>query len=89
MLDFLTFVLENITATAERKQELKVAFAKQIGWTEKIKDENGKEIDNPVSFEEAFNKSIWEHIRQTCVAGQQKLDKEAAKPDDDFKDLLG
>jgi hypothetical protein len=31
---------------------------------------------------------LWEYIRQTCVAGQQKIRREQATADDDFGDLL-
>lgn len=85
--DFYTFLLANITATATRKIELKDAFAKQIGWTAKV-DEDGEEVDNPVTFQEALNKGVWAYIRETCVAGQQKLDKDEAEATDDFKDLV-
>lgn len=86
--NFLGFVLENITAANGRKKELKDAFAKQVGWTEKVLNEEGEEIDNPVSFKKAFNSGVWEYIRQTCVAGMQKIRKEAAEADDTFNDLL-
>lgn len=90
MINFYTFVLQNITATAKREKELKDAFAKQIGWMEKIDDPENpeEEIDNPVSFQEAFNESIWQYLRQTCVAGMQKIKKETAKADDTFEDLI-
>ena len=87
-IDFYTFVLGEVNAIAARKIELKNAFAKQVSWTEKITNEEGKEIDNPVSFQEAFNDSIWQFVRQTCVAGQQKIDKEAGEEDDTFEDLV-
>ncbi len=32
---------------------------------EKI-DENGEEIDNPVSFKDTFNKAVAQYIRGTC-----------------------
>ena len=88
MIDFYTKVLNEINATAARKIELRNAFAKQVSWTEKITNEEGEEIDNPVSFQDKFNESIWQFVRQACVAGQQKLDKEAGEEDDDFTDLV-
>jgi len=88
MLNFLDFVLQNVQMTAERKLELKDAFAKQISWTAKIDDGEGNEIDNPVTFAEAFNRGVTEYIRQTAVAGQQKLDAEVREGTDDFSDLV-
>jgi len=87
--DFYTFLLNNVNASAARKIELKNAFSKQIGWTEKIDDGDGGEIDNPVSFQEALNSGTWEYVRGTCQSGQGQLDKEEAAATDDFKDLVG
>jgi len=91
MINFLDLVLSSITATTDRKLELKASFAKQVSWTEKVQDPDNpeKEIDNPVTFKECFNKSVTEYIRQICIAGQQKLDKELQKEDDQFNDLKG
>lgn len=67
---------------------MKDAFAKQIGWTATIIDEEEGEIDNPVTFKMSFNHACWQYIRQTCVAGQQKIRREQATADDDFGDLV-
>jgi len=86
--NFLGFVLENITATTGRKVEIKNALAKQWGWTAKIDDGEGNEIDNPLTFQQAFNKHFWAYGREEMVAGQQKLDKELREADDTFEDLV-
>jgi len=89
-MDFLSYVMENVTMTATRKTAMKAAFAKQVGWIEKVEDPKDpeKEIDNPITFKEVFNQGVREYIRGTCVAGQQKLDKEKAEADDTFEDLI-
>lgn len=88
MIDFYTFLLGKVNASAARKTELKNAFAKQIQWTAKIEDKEGNEIDNPVTFQDAFNDGVWEYVRGTCAAGQIQLDKEVAEAPDDFNDLI-
>ncbi len=85
--DFYTFLLENITASAARKVELKNAFAKHISWEEQV-EVNGEMIDNPTTFQEAFNQQLWEKVRGTCEAGQIELNKEARSPNDTFEDLI-
>lgn len=89
MIDFLTFLLGEITATPERKLELKAAFAKQVGWTATVTDpETGEEVDNPITFKTCFNERVKEYIRQSCMAGQQKIRREQQAADDTFEDLL-
>ncbi len=89
MIDFLAFLLGEITATPERKLAMKAAFAKQVRWTATITDlETGEEVDNPVTFKMAFNECTWQYIRQSCVAGQQKIRREQQAADDTFEDLL-
>ncbi len=88
MLDFLTFVLDNITATPERKLAVKAAFAKQRRWAATIIAESGEEIPNPITFKAMFNAAVWGFIREECVAGQKKIRREQADADDTFEDLL-
>ena len=87
MLDFLTFVLDNITASPERKLAVKAAFAKQRRWTATIIDENGEEIANPITFKGMFNASVWSFVREECAAGQRKIRRAQAEADDTFEDL--
>ena len=89
MIDFLTFVLNEITATPARKQQVRAAFAKQRRWTATIIDENGEEIVNPITFKMMFNCAVWRFIREECVAGQQKIRREEQAADDTFEDLIG
>ncbi len=35
-----------------------------------------------------FVHACWQYIRQTCVAGQQKIRREQATADDTFGDLV-
>ena len=92
MIDFYTFVLGEVNADVARKIELKNAFAEEIGWKAMVSstDKDGKEIeiDNPITFQEIFNLEMWKKLRETCVAGQAKLDKKTAEITDDFKDLV-
>ena len=86
--DFLTFLLGEVNVTVERKTEYREAFAKQRGWTEKVENEDGKEIDNPVTFKEMFNRAVWAFVRGEAEAGQSQLDKEASEATDNFNDLI-
>ena len=87
MIDFLTFVLNEITATPARKQQVRAAFAKQRKWTATITDENSEEIVNPITFKMMFNRAVWRFIREECVAGKKKILQEQAEADDTFEDL--
>lgn len=82
------FLLGEINADAGRKAVLKLALAKQWGWTAKIIDGDGKEIDNPFTFEEEFNRRTWDYHRGEAVAGKKSLDKEAREAPDTFEDLV-
>ncbi len=86
--DAYTFYLGAFNATASRKTEMKNAFARDINWVSKVNDKDGNEIDNPVTFQEAFNKEMWRKLKDTCVAGQIALNKDAAEANDDFTDLI-
>lgn len=88
MLDFLTFVLNNITATPARKLAVKAAFARQRRWTATVLDEDGEEVANSVTFKAMFNAAVWGFIREECVAGQRKIRRAQATADDTFGDLV-
>lgn len=81
--DVFTLYLNEVNASASRKTQLKNAFAKEIKWEAEIDGE-----PNPVTFQEAFNNEIWRKVRETCRAGQIKLNQEAAEPVDEFSDLV-
>lgn len=88
MLDFLKFILDNTAMSVERQVELKIAYSKQVGWTAMVKDKEGEEVENPVSFKEKINTGIWEYIRGECAAGKQKLRKEAREIGDSYSDIM-
>jgi hypothetical protein len=87
--DFHTFALSKFKGTTARKKKAENALAKQWSWTAQIKDNDGNLIDNPVSFQEEFNKNrVWRYLREEMVAGQKKIDAETATPIDTFNDLV-
>jgi len=89
VIDFLTFVLNNITATPARKLAIKAAFAKQRGWTATVTDpEIGEEVNNPITFKQMFNGAVTAFIREECVAGMQKIRRAEQAADDTFGELI-
>lgn len=54
-------------------------FALMYGWTEKIVNDEEKEVDNPVSAEDVFDKQLEEFVNGTIQGGRIKKTAEANK----------
>jgi len=72
----------------EMTDEQLESFAKRYGWTEKVIDNDGKEVVNPLSAEDVISRAIEEYLNNTIYIYKKRVyDKsikeeiEALKPD--------
>jgi len=86
-MDILNYINQNTNLNTEKKVKLLDWFCKQRGWTEKITDGEGKEIDNPVTQKECFNDAVQKFIIETAKAGYISEVKEANEYPDEINSL--
>lgn len=79
LLDFKSFVSDNVDLTNAEKTDLLDHFVLQYGYEENIDDGEGKMIPNPISKSETFNQKVTDFIVQTTEAHRLKVKKDAVE----------
>lgn len=54
-------------------------FAKATGWTAKVKDADGVEVDNPTSSINHGSQKLWDFVQDTVVGYNATLGAEAGR----------